>query len=328
LITVANLTKQYAAITAVNGISFEVAEHEVLGFLGPNGAGKSTTLRILTGYLSATSGQVTVDGHDVFDHPQQVKRVVGYVPENVPLYPELRVDEYLDYRAALKKVPRKQRKAAVDGVVERCRIGDVRRRIIGQLSKGYRQRVGLADALVGDPKILVLDEPTIGLDPNQIRQVRDLIGELGRERTVILSSHILPEVEAVCSRIQIIHRGVLVGQGKPEELRSRIAGEGATLKVEVIDPDGTAGSALADLPGVTDVGEPSSREDGPSTYRIRVEEERAAREAVFDTAVSSGFKLVGLEVEGASLEDIFVQITTDEDSSDAPAKPAEKGGGS
>jgi ABC-2 type transport system ATP-binding protein len=326
LITVENLTKQYAATTAVNGISFEVAEHEVLGFLGPNGAGKSTTLRILTGYLSATSGKVVVDGHDVFARPEEVKRVVGYLPESVPLYPELRVGEYLDYRAALKKVPRAGRKAAVDRAVERCQIGDVRRRIIGQLSKGYRQRVGLADALVGDPKILILDEPTIGLDPNQIRQVRDLIGELGRERTVILSSHILPEVEAVCSRIQIIHRGVLVGQGRPEELRSRWSGGGATLAVEVIDPDGKAADALAAVQGVTEVGDPRASEGGPTGYQVRVEDEAAAREAIFDAAVAAGFKLVGLGSEGASLEDIFFQITTDE-AAPEPAASTEEGGG-
>ncbi len=324
MIKVDNLIKQYTAVTAVNDISFEVAEHEVLGFLGPNGAGKSTTLRILTGYLSATSGRVTVDGHDVFSKPEAVKRVIGYLPENVPLYPELRVSEYLDYRAALKKVARSKRRQAVDGAIERCRIGDVRDRIIGQLSKGYRQRVGLADALVGDPKILILDEPTIGLDPNQIRQVRDLVRELGRERTVILSSHILPEVEAVCSRIQIIHKGKLVGQGKPDELRAKISGEGITISVEALDPDGAAKNAIAAIEGVKTVSSPTPGKDNIKTYIVRAETDQDVRERIFDAAVQSGFKLIGLSAESASLEDIFVQITTSEDA--AAESEAEKGG--
>jgi ABC-2 type transport system ATP-binding protein len=236
VIRVDHLTKRFAAITAVDDVSFEVRPHEVIGFLGPNGAGKSTTLKVLTGYHTATSGTVAVDGHDVFVEPEAVKRVIGYMPENVPLYPEMRVEEYLRYRAALKRVPRGRRRAAVESTMERCRVVDVRRRIIGQLSKGYRQRVGLADALVADPKLLVLDEPTIGLDPNQIRQVRELIVELGKERTVILSSHILPEVEAACTRVLIIDKGRIVGQGRPDELRAGLEGGAAVVEVEVLDP--------------------------------------------------------------------------------------------
>ncbi len=327
MIKVEHLTKQYTAVTAVNDISFEVAEHEILGFLGPNGAGKTTTLRMLTGYVSATSGRVTVNGHDVFTKPEAVKQVIGYLPENVPLYPELRVNEYLDYRAALKRVPRHKRLKAIDKAVDRCRIGDVRRRIIGQLSKGYRQRVGLADALVGDPKILILDEPTIGLDPNQIRQVRDLVKELGRERTVILSSHILPEVEAVCSRIQIIHKGRLVGQGKPAELRSKIAGKGVSISVEVRDPDGAAEFALSNVEGVETVSSPTRGEEGLATYVIRAESDASVRERIFDTAVKEGFKLVGLSADSASLEDIFVQITTSEQTEEESKKTADGKGG-
>ncbi|MCP4603357.1 MAG: ATP-binding cassette domain-containing protein [Proteobacteria bacterium] len=327
MIKVENLTKQYTAVNAVNDISFEVAEHEILGFLGPNGAGKSTTLRILSGYISATSGRVTVDGHDVFTKPEAVKRVIGYMPENVPLYPELRVDEYLDYRAALKKVPRSKRRKAIDRAVDRCQVGDVRRRIIGQLSKGYRQRVGLADALVGDPKILILDEPTIGLDPNQIRQVRDLINELGRERTVILSSHILPEVEAVCSRIQIIHKGRLVGQGKPDELRSKISGKGASISVEVRDPDGKAERAISQVEGVESLSAPNRGEDGLVTYTVRADTDRVVRERIFEVAVKEGFKLVGLFTDNASLEDIFVQITTSEQSEGISSDTANENGG-
>jgi ABC-2 type transport system ATP-binding protein len=312
VIRVDHLTKRFAAARAVDDISFSVDEREVLGFLGPNGAGKTTTLRVLTGYLSATSGTVTVDGHDVFQLPQAVKRVIGYLPESVPLYPELRVSEYLAYRAALKRVPRGGRKRALEQVIERCRIGEVKDKIIGQLSKGYRQRVGLADALVGDPKILILDEPTIGLDPNQIRQVRELIRELGREHTVILSSHILPEVEAVCSRVLIIDRGRLVGEGRPEELRAGIKGGTSTISVEVRDPEGKAASALGQVAGVIEVDEPRPQPGADRTFVVRAEPDPAVRERIFDAAVAGGFKLIGLNAQTISLEDVFVEITTEE----------------
>jgi ABC-2 type transport system ATP-binding protein len=327
LIQVENLTKRYAATTAVDGVSFSVERHEVLGFLGPNGAGKSSTLRVLTCFHPPTSGKVTVDGHDVVAEPAAVKRVIGYLPENVPLYPEMRVGEYLRYRAALKGVPRSRRRRAVNDAVERCGVGEVGRRIVGQLSKGYRQRVGLADALVGDPRILVLDEPTIGLDPNQIRQVRELIRELGRERTVILSSHILPEVEAVCSRVLIIDRGRLVGQGRPEELRSGLAGGRVALAVEVRDPEGRAAAALAGVRGVIAVGPPGVRDDGVLALDLETEPGALVRERIFDAAVSGGFKLLGLASRAASLEDIFVQITTREDAGAAAPAAPETGGG-
>ena len=313
MITVEHLTKRYAAITAVNDISFGVEKREIIGFLGPNGAGKTTTLRVLTGYLTATAGKVVVDGHDVFREPEAVKRRIGYLPENVPLYPEMRVGEYLSYRAALKKVPRAGRAAAVDRAVERCGIGDVSRRIVGQLSKGYRQRVGLADALVSDPKILILDEPTIGLDPNQIRQVRELIRELGHERTVILSSHILPEVEAVCSRVLIINEGRIVGQGRPAELRAEVEGKSSTITVEVRDPEGRAAAAIAELDGVRSVGEPTELDGGLLGLAIDAEPGPDVREHIFDAAVDSGFKLLGISSKAISLEDIFVEITTHEE---------------
>lgn len=316
MIKVENLTKRYGTMPAVNDISFQVAEREILGFLGPNGAGKSTTLRILTGYLFATSGNVTVAGHDVFTHPEAVKNITGYLPENVPLYPELRVREYLKYRAELKKIPAAKRTKAVSEAIERCRIGDVQNRIIGQLSKGYRQRVGMADALVGDPQILILDEPTIGLDPHQIRQVRDLIRELGKERTVILSSHILPEVEAVCTRVQIIHRGRLIGQGKPDELRSKITGGGVTVTVELKGADDTLPAALESLPGVGGVRERQGSGDGTQSFSIQTKNGPATRESIFDMAVEKGCKLLSLSQESASLEDIFVEITMREESAE------------
>jgi ABC-2 type transport system ATP-binding protein len=313
VIRVEHLTKRFAATTAVDDISFDVAPNEVVGFLGPNGAGKSTTLKIMTGFYAATSGRVVVDGNDVFTRPEAVKQALGYLPENVPLYPEMRVHEYLGYRAALKRVPRPRRKAAVESAVERCRLGDVRGRIIGQLSKGYRQRVGLADALVADPKLLILDEPTIGLDPNQIRQVRELIRELGHERTVILSSHILPEVEAVCSRVLIINRGRIVGQGRPEELRASLGGGGAIVTVEAIDPSGRAADALAAVDGVRRVSGPSPGEEGAVVYSLAADPGAPVRERIFDAAVGAGFKIVGMSSGRLSLEDVFVEITTKED---------------
>jgi ABC-2 type transport system ATP-binding protein len=331
LIDVQNLTKRYAAGTAaVDDISFEVHPREILGFLGPNGAGKSTTLRIVTGYLAATSGRVTINGRDVFKEPEAAKRVIGYLPETVPLYPEMRVEEYLAYRAALKKVPRARRRKAVDSVLGRCRIGDVRGRIIGQLSKGYRQRVGLADALVADPEILVLDEPTIGLDPNQIRQTRELIRELGTERTVILSSHILPEVEAVCSRVLIINKGRLVGQGRPEELRAAMTSREATIELEARDPAGKAAAAFAAVQGVRHVSEPTAHGDGVCSFTLVADPDPLVRERLFDAAVASGLKLRALTARTLTLEDVFTQLTTSEAPAEGPAEepaaPAPEGG--
>jgi len=229
VIEVENLTRQYGDRTAVNGISFSVRKGEIIGFLGPNGAGKCTTLRMLTGYLPPTDGAIRVGGVDAVRDPIGARRFIGYLPESVPLYKEMRVDEYLRYRARLKGVARAQVAARIDHVLAQADIRDVRQRIIGQLSKGYRSRVGLADALVADPPLLVLDEPTAGLDPNQIRQVRDLIRSMAGEKTIMLSTHILPEVESTCSRVLIINKGRLVGEGAPNALRT--SGKGGQVIV-------------------------------------------------------------------------------------------------
>ncbi|MFM8364216.1 MAG: ABC transporter ATP-binding protein, partial [Verrucomicrobiota bacterium] len=222
MIKVENLVKKFGATTAVDGIDFEVGKGEIVGFLGPNGAGKSTTMRMLAGFLPPTSGRATVAGFDVFTESLRAREHIGYMPENVPLYPDMRVGEFLRYRAALKGVPGRRLNERIGDVLELCGLADVRKKIIGRLSKGYRQRVGLADAMVHEPDLLILDEPTIGLDPNQIRLVRDLIRNLRRHHTILLSTHILPEVEALCSRVIIINKGRIEALDTPQNLRTRL----------------------------------------------------------------------------------------------------------
>jgi ABC-2 type transport system ATP-binding protein len=228
MIEASELSKRYGELVALDRVSFSIPPGEVVGFLGPNGAGKTTTMRILTGFVPASDGSASIAGHDIFEDPLAARRAVGYLPETPPLYPEMRVDGYLSYVTKLKDVPRNARRAAVDRAVERCGLGDVRRRVIGTLSKGYRQRVGLAQAIVHDPPVLIFDEPTVGLDPIQIREIRDLIRNLTREgaRTVVLSTHILPEVEAICRRVMIINRGRKVVDQPLEELKR----DGASLE--------------------------------------------------------------------------------------------------
>lgn len=307
MIKVEHLSKKYAATTAVDDISFTIGKNEIVGFLGPNGAGKSTILKVLTCFHSASGGKVEIDGKDIFQHPQSIKALIGYLPENVPLYPELRVKEYLTYRAGLKKVSGKKRLEAVQKSISRCHLEEVENRIIGQLSKGFRQRVGLADALLADPKILVLDEPTVGLDPNQIRDVRKLINELGKERTVILSSHILPEVEAVCSRVIIINQGKIVSQGKPSELRAKLSQNAQTIELEVIDPKRIAQEQIETIANVKAV---HLQKD--CFFQITPKPGCDIREELFDLAVANDFKILSMTPHNHSLEDIFVEIITKE----------------
>src|ERR1700728_4410585 len=254
MIKVENLTKRHAGVTAINELNFEVEKGEIVGFLGPNGAGKSTTMKILTSFLPATSGRASIGGFDVFDQSIEARKRMGYLPENTPLYTDMRVGEYLRYRANLKGVAGRKVRQAVGDALELCSLRDVERKIIGALSKGYRQRVGLADALVHDPELLILDEPTIGLDPNQIRHVRELIKNLGGKRTVLISTHILPEVEIMCSRVIVIHKGKIRAADTAENLlRShRAAG---SIRLEAKNTAGGAREALAGLPGVKDVTE-------------------------------------------------------------------------
>ena len=311
-----SLTRRYGDFTAVRDVSFTVQEGEILGMLGPNGAGKTTTLRMLTGYLRPTEGSVRIAGRDLEREPIRARRDIGYLPENVALYPEMRVEEYLAYRGRLERLPRAELSRAVGEAMERGLVADVRRQIIGTLSKGYRQRVGLAAAILHKPRVLVLDEPTVGLDPKQIIAIRGLIRELGREHTLLLSTHILPEVELLCDRVLIIDRGRIVDQGTPESLRERWRGDHQVRVLLKGDP-ADAEEALAALPGVQ-----GARRDASTAGRWLLDGSRDAdlREPVFRLAVERGWVLLELVEEKASLEDIFVRLTTRDAAAEPPAE--------
>ncbi len=306
MIQVVNLTKRYHGFTAVRDISFEVAKGEVVGFLGPNGAGKSTTMRMLTGYLPPTSGHASIAGFDIFEDSIQARRHLGYLPESTPLYHDMRVHEYLRYRASLKGVEPAKIKERVGDVLEMCDLKEKERALIGTLSKGQKQRVGLADALVHDPDLLILDEPTIGLDPNQIRQVRELIKNLANRRTVLISTHILSEVEMMCSRVVIIHRGCIRASDTPENLlqNHRSAGE---IRLELHAPPSDAHEHLASLAGVKDV---SHKNAGPdSLFQLRTEAESDPTPELLRLAQDRHWDIRGLVRKKPTLEDVFVDIT-------------------
>jgi len=319
-ITVDHLTKRYDTTTALFQISFDVQPGEIMGFLGPNGAGKTTTLRILTGMLAPTEGTVRIDGLDVSEHPREVRRRIGYLPEHVALYPELRVREYLLYRASIKGVPGRRRAARVDAVLQQCALTDVTRQLIGRLSKGYRQRVALADCLIAEPKILILDEPTVGLDPHQIRQTRELITTLGRTSTILLSTHILPEVEMSCHRVAIIDKGRIVAVDSPAQLRQRLQGT-QILRVELRGDPAAVLPALQQLPGVARV-TMAGKTDGCASFDVQTASGADVREAVFRLAVERQWTLRELASVRASLEDVFIHLTTHEEGPGAVTGPA------
>jgi ABC-2 type transport system ATP-binding protein len=318
MIEVENLSKVYVDTPVVDGLSFYVPEGQILGFLGPNGAGKTTAMRMITGFVPPTTGRVVVAGVDLDADPVGLRRHIGYLPENVPLYPELRVDEYLRFRADVEGVRRPELSERLGYVLERCMLADVRRQVIGTLSKGYRQRVGLAGALIHKPPVLILDEPTVGLDPNQIIKVRELITELGQDHTVVLSTNILPEVEQVCERVFIIDHGRVVADGTPEALRTRLIGN-PVVRVEIRGPSAESTEALGRLPGVVAV---NRRADG--VFLIEHDAEADPREAVFHLAVERGWILLGLTQEKATLEDVFVRLTTADDVAPMAMQAAEE----
>ena len=307
MITVENLTKRYATKTAIESVSFQVEKGEILGFLGPNGAGKTTTMRIVVGFMPASDGTVRVDGFDVFENPLDVRRRIGYLPENPPLYPEMTVAGYLRFVAKIKGVPKEKIGAEVKRVMERVSITDVQERIIAKLSKGYKQRVGLAQALIGDPPVMILDEPTIGLDPKQIHEVRELIKGLAGNHTVVLSTHILPEVEQTCNRVVIIDRGKIVAVDTPQNLRFQLQGaERVFMEIQEIT------SKLKAMPGVIDVHTVGSN-DGRHRFQIEGELRKDIRSDLAAAVVMSGWRLYELQSASMSLEDIFLKLTTAEE---------------
>lgn len=309
MIEVKNLVKEYGSKRAVDGISFTVNDGEILGFLGPNGAGKSTTMNMITGYLSATSGTVVIDGADILDDPVRAKKNIGYLPEVPPLYPDMTVDEYLSFVFDLKKVPL-PKKEHIAEVCDLVKISEVRGRVIKHLSKGYKQRVGMAQALLGNPEVLILDEPTVGLDPKQITEIRSLIKDLGKKRTVILSSHILPEVQAVCERVIVINKGRIVADGSPEELSRSLSGEHRlTLRIE--GGESAVLKALSEIPGAEKVVPLGEKE--PSCFDFEVEAKDGAdlRREICKSVFEHRWLLLEMRSSAPSLEEVFLRLTGD-----------------
>jgi len=310
VIEVQNLSKRYGPVTAVDGITFSVGAGEILGFLGPNGAGKTTTMRIITGYMPATEGKVLVAGHDVFEQPLQAKRRTGYLPETPPLYPDMTVREYLTFVARIKGIASREAKSRIDEAMKRTWVSDMANRHCAKLSKGYRQRVGLAQAIIHNPDVLVLDEPTAGLDPKQIIETRQLIRELAGSHTIILSTHILPEVSQTCERVVIINKGRVVAVDTPDNLTARLSGA-VSIYLQVAGPADSVQSTLQQLPGVTQVTLAESR-DGINVLEVDSERGRDVRRELAAAIVGSGWGLLELRPMRLSLEEIFLSLTTEE----------------
>jgi ABC-2 type transport system ATP-binding protein len=311
MIDVEQITKRYAETVAVDHLSFQVEKGEILGLLGPNGAGKTTTMRILTGYLAADSGKVTVSGWDLPDQSLEIRRHIGYLPENNPLYPDMGVMEYLSFIAAMRGLPKAGRQSRIDQVVEMTGLEKMAHKNIGELSKGYCQRVGLAQAIVHDPEILILDEPTVGLDPNQIVEIRSLIQRFGAEKTIILSSHILPEVAATCSRIIILNRGKIAGSGTPEEMSVRARGGHAVTFVL----NGPVDAVMAKLNANREIKEVELKGDegtGKTRFRVITDDSVDIRETIFRMAIDNQWILTELYRESLSLEEVFQHLTIEE----------------
>lgn len=338
MIEVKDLVKAYGSHLAVDHLSFTVQDGQIYGFLGPNGAGKSTTMNMMTGYLGATSGEVLIDGHNILEEPEEAKARIGYLPEIPPLYTDMTVCEYLTFAASLKKIPKSSRTEAVDEVMELVKVDDVSGRLIRNLSKGYRQRVGMAQAILGKPRVIILDEPTVGLDPKQIIEIRDMIRSLGKQHTVILSSHILSEVSAVCDHILIINRGKLIASDTPENLERQLAGSGG-LTLSVKGSEEAVREALLTVPGLCDIHFLESEEEGVcrlsadyqcapeiapadaapgSNLCADVAPKNAAlsssgiRESIFYTLADRRLPILAMEPVKASLEEVFLELTEDE----------------
>lgn len=315
MIEVKHLTKRYGNHVAVNDLNFTIDKGKVYGFLGPNGAGKSTTMNIITGCLGATEGEVLIDGHSIAEEPMQAKRLIGYLPEQPPVYMDMTPAEYLDFVARAKGIPAKERAQQIETVTEKTRIQDVRNRLIRNLSKGYRQRVGIAQALLGRPEIIILDEPTVGLDPAQIIEIRELIRELGKEHTLVLSSHILSEVQAVCDAIMIISKGRLVASDTSENLTALFAGT-VTLDLDVRATDDAARKVLDTVPGIEDMAL-SAGDPGVTHVQLKPEEGQDIRETLFFAFAKAGLPILSMTQNHASLEDVFLELTQDDGTADS-----------
>ena len=309
MIEVQDLTHYYGPMPAVENVNFTVRRGEILGFLGPNGAGKTTTMRILTGFMPPTRGSVTLDGYDVVGQSLEVRKRVGYLPESVPLHTEMTVTNYLKYMGTLRGMSGRRIRTRIDDVIDVCRLGDYRKTLIGKLSKGFRQRVGIGQAILHEPDVLVLDEPTIGIDPIQVVETRGLIQELGREQTVVLSSHILPEVSMICERVLIIHEGHIVAADTPNNLAQHLQGV-EQLEVEIGGPPAEVMAALRGIDGATEVSH--HPRPGINAYRVQYREGADLRDEISRTVVSQGWSLLSMQVNSMSLEEIFLRLTTTE----------------
>lgn len=313
MIEVRDLTHYYGPMPAVENVNFTVPKGEILGFLGPNGAGKTTTMRILTGFMPPTRGSVSVGGYDVVNKSLEVRRRVGYLPESVPLHTEMTVTAYLKYMGTLRGMNGRRIRGRIDDVIDVCRLGDYSKTIIGKLSKGFRQRVGIAQAILHEPELLVLDEPTIGIDPIQVVETRSLIQELGKEQTVVLSSHILPEVSMICERVLIIHEGHIVAADTPDNLAHHLRGV-AQLEVEIAGPPAEVMPVLREIDGVTGV--THHPRPGVNAYRVRFREGGDPRDEISRTVISHDWSLLSMQMSSMSLEEIFLRVTTSEDDAD------------
>lgn len=312
MIEVENLTKKYGSHVAVDNLSFRVERGMIYGFLGPNGAGKSTTMNMMTGYIAATSGTVKINGYDILKNPEQAKKSIGYLPELPPVYPDMTVYEYLRFVAELKKVKENERQAQIEDVMKQTQIEDVKGRLIKNLSKGYKQRVGLAQAIIGYPEVIILDEPTVGLDPKQITEIRELIRELAKKHTIILSSHILSEVSAVCDHIMIISKGKLVASDTPEGLMTLLKG-GRQMKLSVLGEQSKVEELLRSMESVKDFSMQPPRAEGMVSVNIRTEDTEDIRVELFHRLAAADMPIMELSLSEKSLEDVFLELTGEED---------------
>ena len=312
MIKVENVTKKYGSFVAVDNISFEIGEGEIIGFLGPNGAGKTTTMSMITGFIEPTEGKIEIDGYDISKKAKKAKREIGYMPENVPLYNDLTVKEFVTYMAELKKVKGKEKKEEVQRVIKATQIDDVQNKLIKNLSRGYKQRVSMAGALVGNPKVLLLDEPTVGLDPKQVTEIRSLIKSLGKNHTVILSSHILSEISQICEKVIIINKGKIIAQDTPQNLEEKVQTENSLI-VTVEDKENKFEEVIKNIDGVTNISLITKNADGTIKYSVKSAEEKDVRKDVFEAAAKNGITILEIKKSEATLEDAFINLINKKD---------------